>query len=201
MVNKVCHGGCECHKCKITTKKKKSKPKKVKIEREIIKSIAPNMRLMTLQSSDYTIQNIPSQFNTPKDILDIKNSLIELLQKEKKKLSGVISTQTEEMKEMVDDISTEKALQNMSEFRLFKRENKMVKKKEETPKNLNTFNLQPKMSIFNQYMPTADYFRSFDTGLKEMVDGMSVPPKLEPKENKYTKPILTLYLVLKNLKM
>ena len=115
-------------------KENKIQTKKVKIKREIIKSIVPNMRLMTLQSSDYTIQNIPSQFNTPKDILDIKNSLIELLQKEKKKLSGVISTQTEDMKEMVDDISTEEALQSISEFHLFKRENKMVKKKEETHK-------------------------------------------------------------------
>lgn len=114
MPKKICNDGCGCDKCKTTTKKKKtkSKPKKAKIAREIIKSIMPNMRLMTNQP-DYTIQNIPLQFNTPKDILDIKNSLVELLQKEKKKLSGVISTQTEDMHEIVDDIATEKAINSI----------------------------------------------------------------------------------------
>ena len=134
MPKKICHDSCECHKCKTTMKKKKSKPKKVKIAREIIKSIMPNMRLMTFQP-DYTIQNIPSQFNTPKDILDIKNSLIELMQKEKKKLSGVISTQTEDMHEIVDDMATEKAINSIG-----KRNNNETEYRPKSPKREKTFN-------------------------------------------------------------
>ena len=81
MVNKVCHGGCECHKCKTTKKKTKSKAKKNTKQIKPNQTVIMDMRGMTSQPNNPIL---PSQLNTPKDILDIKNSLIELLQKEKK---------------------------------------------------------------------------------------------------------------------
>ena len=139
MPKKICNDGCGCDKCKTTTKKKKtkSKPKRGKTQIKQNSNVIMDMRMMTIQPNN----TVPSQFNTPKDILDIKNSLIELLQKEKKKLSGVISTQTEDMYEIVDDIATEAALENVSEFRPFKRENKLINHKStrEFNKGVNTY--------------------------------------------------------------
>ena len=122
MPKKICNDTCECHKCKTKRTKSKTKLNKKKMKPSMMPNITLNMTGMTTQPNI----TVPSQFNTPKDILDIKNSLIELLQKEKKKLSGVISIQTEYMREIVDDMATESALENVSEFRPFKRENKLL---------------------------------------------------------------------------
>lgn len=189
MPKKICNDGCGCDKCKTTTKKKKtkSKPKKAKIAREIIKSIMPNMRLMTFQP-DYTIQNIPSQFNTPKDILDIKNSLVELLQKEKKKLSGVISTQTEDMHEIVDDMATEKAInsigkRNNNEYLKqslnawsSKIDASLKQSSNKKPAEVKGVSFVPDTEYFQSFIPDAEYFQSFNTSVKKMVDDMSIPP-------------------------
>ena len=86
MPKKICNDGCGCDKCKTTTKKKKtkSKPKRGKTQIKQNSNVIMDMRMMTTQPNN----TVPSQFNTPKDILDIKNSLIELLQKEKKNCQG-----------------------------------------------------------------------------------------------------------------
>ena len=133
MVHKVCHGGCECHKCKTKKTKTKTKAKKNTKQMKPNQNVIMDMRGMTIQPNN-TI--LPSQFNTPKDILDIKNSLIELLQKEKKKLTGVISTQTEDMHEIVDDIATEKAINSIG-----MRNNINTEYKPKLPKREETFNI------------------------------------------------------------
>ena len=69
MPKKICNDGCGCDKCKTTTKKKKtkSKPKPKGIKQN--PNVIMDMRMMTIQPNN----TVPSQFNTPKDILDIKN--------------------------------------------------------------------------------------------------------------------------------
>jgi hypothetical protein len=182
MPKKTCHDGCECHKCKTTTKKKKSKPKRGKTQIKQNSNVIMDMRMMTMQPNN----TVPSQFNTPKDILDIKNSLIELLQKEKKKLSGVISTQTEDMHEIVDDMATEKAInsigkRNNNEYlkqslnaSLKQSSNKKPEVKGATPLHDEA---QLHLKTGYSFVPDAEYFQSFNTSLKEMVDDMSIPPQ------------------------
>lgn len=133
MPKKICNDGCGCDKCKTKKSKPKSKPKPKRGKAQIKQNpnVIMDMRMMTVQPNN----TVPSQFNTPKDILDIKNSLIELLQKEKKKLSGVISTQTEDMHEIVDDIATEKAINSVGN-----RNNNETEYRPKSPKREETFN-------------------------------------------------------------
>lgn len=101
----MCKDCCKCLKCK-TTKIKKTKIKKIKNNKAPKQTnyVLPS-HIMPFQSS-YNNNNIPSQYNTPKDILDIKNSLIDILTKEKSKLSSAIGTQTNINKEIIDDVAT-----------------------------------------------------------------------------------------------